>query len=347
MIGWIDGTAYETLPMSVEKRVISRASDRTAPPVSMNVRPSDLEIGAVEPGQVGVVDHVRVDDLLLARRARRRSPWRPPRSSAAPSRAARPAAPRSRRGSSTCPRVRAGMMFGASPPTETMPCTLSVGSNAWRSSPMATCATTIRVGGVHATLGERAGVRGHARVRHVDRLRGQHLGKQLVVRSGMDHERGMDSLEHARVEEDLLPGAALFGRRARSPSHAVRAVCHGRQRNGRADGRGRDHVVPARVPDLGQRVVLDEHRDVQRPRPDTCQAPPSPVRRLRESSRIRPSRATRQPSRQPCARRSSARDWRGSSATARSGPRGRARPARARRAWVQSGPSGRIVGSGT
>ncbi len=110
------------------------------------------------------------------------------------------------------PSVRAGMMFGASPPTDTMPWTRSVGSNRLAEQPDGDLGHDQRVGGVDASLGKRAGVRWHTRVGHVDRLRGQDLGQQLVVRPGMDHQR-----RSARLRTHPRPGGAACRRHPLPP----------------------------------------------------------------------------------------------------------------------------------
>src|SRR5262245_4802877 len=82
----------------------------------------------------------------------------------------------------------------------------------------------------------------------------------------MRHHRHMDSGEGTALEERQLPASGLLGRRS---DHAHReADVVGDARGGCArPGRERgDHVVPARVPDSREGVVLGAERHVQRPR---------------------------------------------------------------------------------
>ncbi len=122
------------------------------------------------------------------------------------------------------------------------------------------------VGGVDAALGKRARMRRATRVGDLERLGGEDLRRQHVGWAGMDHQREVLVGEDTGVDQCLLAVAALLGRR---PDHAHPQPDFVGDR-GEADrrtkrGRGND-VVPARVANLGQRVVLGDDGDVQRPR---------------------------------------------------------------------------------
>ena len=154
-MGWIDGMACETLPMSVEpaKRDISATR--------LDERPSErLGVAAVERGERGVVPHLRV------RRGRAVDAQRASGRQRARLEAAQHLLANVRRGRRACARARstvavvcAGTMFGASPPRVTMPCTRSVGRMCWRSRPMAVCATTSASAALTPSSGRGGGVR--------------------------------------------------------------------------------------------------------------------------------------------------------------------------------------------
>lgn len=67
------------------------------------------------------------------------------------------------------------------------------------------------------------------------------------------------------LQQQNLPAAALLGRRAHHPHCEPEVVGRCGQGETDADGGGRDHVVPAGVPDAGKRIILRADHDVQRP----------------------------------------------------------------------------------
>ena len=90
------------------------------------------------------------------------------------------------------------MTLVACPPSVTMPCVIWPGSICWRSSPIATCATVMRVGGVEPQIRRDGGVRLAARVadRHLRQRQRARAGD--VERPGVQHHRGGDVVERAR-----------------------------------------------------------------------------------------------------------------------------------------------------
>ena len=76
----------------------------------------------------------------------------------------------------------------------------------------------------------------------------------------MDRRRGVDTVKGAGPGQQLLAGAILLGGTPQQLDPAARVLDLVGHREERADGDGRDDVVPAAVPDSGQRVVLLEHR---------------------------------------------------------------------------------------
>jgi len=124
-----------------------------------------------------------------------------------------------------------------------------------------------RVGRVDATLRKRSRVCGLARVRHFQRLRGEHLGEKQVTRPWMGHQRAMKVVEDTLLDHDDLAAATLFGRRANDADLHAELVGHRGERDPGADRRSRDDVMAARVAHFGQRVVLGDDRDIERPWP--------------------------------------------------------------------------------
>src|SRR5699024_6782723 len=92
-----------------------------------------------------------------------------------------------------------------------------------------------------------------------------------VVGEGVDHDGGVDALEGTAGDHVFLAGVALFGGGTEQHEASLEAEAvgggafgvgkHGRRGEERADTRGGDDVVPARVPDLGQRIVFGEDGD--------------------------------------------------------------------------------------
>ena len=77
----------------------------------------------------------------------------------------------------------------------------------------------------------------------------------------MDHHRHVHVVEAARANERDLPATALLRRGADGRELARELVHHRAHPDGRGDADHRDEVVPAGMPDLGERVVLLEDRD--------------------------------------------------------------------------------------
>jgi hypothetical protein len=78
----------------------------------------------------------------------------------------------------------------------------------------------------------------------------------------VDHHGAVHVLKHPALDQLHLSAAALFGRRADHLDAAGRQrIPHRRQGCARSGARRRDDVVPARMPDAGQRVVLAQDGD--------------------------------------------------------------------------------------
>ena len=129
---------------------------------------------------------------------------------------------------------------------------------------MATCAT------VTASAALTPRIRCDRRVRFLaavvdDRFgQRQRAGRGDVGRPGMHHHRRRNVVENPGPQHQLFAATGLFGGRAqqRHPQpQFVRYLC---QRQRGAHRRRRNDVVAARVPDLGQRVVLGAHADDER-----------------------------------------------------------------------------------
>jgi hypothetical protein len=118
-----------------------------------------------------------------------------------------------------------------------------------------------RIEGVAALVRERSRVGGLARVRGGHLLHGDHVHASHVEAGGVDHERGVDPVERAALRHLDLAAAPLLGRRAEHHDAPSRLCRDRRSREARAQPGGGDDVVPAAVPDAGQRVVLAQHRD--------------------------------------------------------------------------------------
>ena len=119
------------------------------------------------------------------------------------------------------------MMFGASPPTVTMPCTRSRRQERLAQQPDGDLGDDQRVGGIDAALGKRAGVRRHARVRDVERLGGEDLGSSSwSLGPGWTISAAWTPSNDARVEQELLAAAALLGRCAQHRHAQPKLVCH-------------------------------------------------------------------------------------------------------------------------
>ena len=88
------------------------------------------------------------------------------------------------------------------------------------------------------------------------------VGKQVAI-EGMEHHRRVDAFERARLEQPDLAPATLLGGRAEQKHFAAQIIRNRREPEERADGAARDQVVPARVPDFRQRIVLGEDGDAR------------------------------------------------------------------------------------
>ena len=168
------------------------------------------------------------------------------------------------------PSVCAGTTLVASPPCVMMPCTWSNGRRCWRSRPIATWATSSASAALMPELGRDRGVRLAALVVHAH-VRNRADARVEVFRRGrVHHQRRVHAVERAAFEHQDLAAAAFFGRRADHRERDAELVDERREREPGADRAGGDDVVPARVPDHGQRVVLRADRDVQRSVADAC-----------------------------------------------------------------------------
>ena len=78
----------------------------------------------------------------------------------------------------------------------------------------------------------------------------------------------MHTVERTAFEQVHLAAAAFFGRSADDVHRDAELVGQRRERESRAHRARGDDVVPARVSDAGQGVVLGADRDVQRARAD-------------------------------------------------------------------------------
>ncbi len=104
------------------------------------------------------------------------------------------------------------------------------------------------------------GMRGPAVEGHpVLHLRGQRRPGP-VVHAGVEHQRRVDVVEHPGVRLDRLAAPALLGGRAHRQHRPGGHLRHGGHRQRGAQARRRDEVVPARVPEAGQGVVLHQQR---------------------------------------------------------------------------------------
>ena len=122
-----------------------------------------------------------------------------------------------------------------------------------------------RVGGVDAEVRCGGRVRRDARRSATPKCDDRaHPGREVLERRRVHHHRRVHARERAPLEQEHLAAAALLGRRADDADLQVEVVDERREREPGADRGRRDDVVPARVPDAGQRVVLGADREVQR-----------------------------------------------------------------------------------
>jgi hypothetical protein len=111
---------------------------------------------------------------------------------------------------------------------------------------------------VDAEIGRARRMRGLAVEDELHPTARQRSASHHVAARRMQHERGVDVVEHAGLGEQDLAAAALLGRRAddqHAPGKALAAPGEGEAGAERARG---DDVVAARMPDTRQRVVLGQ-----------------------------------------------------------------------------------------
>ena len=127
-------------------------------------------------------------------------------------------------------------------------------------------------------------------------------GSAMIVRPRVDHHRGVDVAEVARVDEPDLAATALLGGGAQHADAQTQVGGHGRERQRGPERGGTDDVVATGVTDSGQGVVLRADGDVQRSRPEPptrAVSMPAAPRSTSKSARASSSAS------QPLARRSS------------------------------------------
>ena len=102
---------------------------------------------------------------------------------------------------------------------------------------------------------------------HVEMGHGQAGADEPLGGPRVHHHGGVHAGEGAALEHEDLAAAALLGRGAEHPDAESDVVGDRGQGQPRADGRGRDDVVPAGVAHVGQSVVLgaDRHHELARP----------------------------------------------------------------------------------
>ena len=100
-------------------------------------------------------------------------------------------------------------------------------------------------------------------VRHRERP-----GPGDVDRARMDHRRRVQAVESAAFEHLDLAAATLLGRGAQHVQGDAQVVGQGGECGGRSHSDRRDQVVPARVPEAGQRVVFGAQSEMQLTRSD-------------------------------------------------------------------------------
>src|SRR5690606_669457 len=93
---------------------------------------------------------------------------------------------------------------------------------------------------------------------HLDLAAAEERVHRDVVRERVEHDHGIDVVEHTGAGELLLAAAALLGGGADQRQPAAEALVHPGGGEEPTDGGGADDVVAARVADPGQRVVLGE-----------------------------------------------------------------------------------------
>jgi FAD:protein FMN transferase len=104
-------------------------------------------------------------------------------------------------------------------------------------------------------------VRGSTAERRDDTLRGERRVREHVAVERMEHHRGVDAFERARLEQADLAASVFLGRCPEELDRALDVRGVPREREERTDRRPGDEVVPAGMTDLGQRVVLGKQGD--------------------------------------------------------------------------------------
>ena len=117
------------------------------------------------------------------------------------------------------------------------------------------------VEGVATEVGEGGRVGGLPRVGGDELLDGDHLHAGEVVAGRVDHQRGVDAVEGTLAGHQDLAAATLLGGRAEHHHSSTRLGCHRGRGQAGAETGGGDDVVPARVAEAGQGVVLEQHGD--------------------------------------------------------------------------------------
>ena len=87
--------------------------------------------------------------------------------------------------------------------------------------------------------------------------------REDVAVEGVEHHRRVDPLERARLDEPDLAAPAFLGRRSEQHDLPPDLLDDARRGEERPDPARGDEVVPAGVPDLGERVVLGEDGDAR------------------------------------------------------------------------------------
>src|SRR4051794_4803798 len=88
-----------------------------------------------------------------------------------------------------------------------------------------------------------------------------------IAVEGVEHHRGVEVAKNSRPQEDDLAAPPFFGRGANELDRAPERMALGMERREGPQGPRGYQVVPARVPDFRQSVVLREDGDLRsRPR---------------------------------------------------------------------------------
>ena len=254
-IGWIDGTTCETSPMSVlPAPAVGSVSFTAARPSASRCAPKTRAVVLLR--HVAIALRARRSTLDVARHRRRARAALDDRADA------RELLVVARAHAELARRV-SGMMLTR------LTAVRDVAVHAHAVAEVDRC-PSIEPERVHAR-GERAlavvrrgrGVRGLPAVRNVYVHNASERVREDVAIERVEHHRRGDALEDAGLDQLDLAAAALFRRRAEEHDLAAsRSATGAAPRNAPTRAR-RDEVVPARVTDLGERVVLGEDRDAR------------------------------------------------------------------------------------